>query len=199
MNSVLTFLSTCVSVVSKRGRLLVMLNWLFFGVMLVGAFLGQAGFVGRYEWPVKRDFFFIETTSIPWMILAIFLLNLVVSGFVLVTLSGLVFFALPVAVLLYRALLWGVLLTDVPTPLFLAAFPTLIFEGEGYVFGSLAGVNLGLSWLNPELVYKGEELGRLEAIKRAMKDCIYIYILVAILLFAAAVVETVTIGWTGGF
>jgi len=89
--------------------------------------------------------------------------------------------------------LWGVLLNGLLTSQFLAAFPTLILEGEGYVLAALAGVNLGLSLLKPEWAYKGEGLSRLEAVKRALKDCAYTYVLVAIFLFVAAVVETVTI------
>jgi len=71
--------------------------------------------------------------------------------------------------------------------------PTLVIEGEGHTLAALAGINLGLSWLKPKWAYKGEGLSRSEAVRRALKDCMYTYVLVAILLFVAAVVEAATI------
>lgn len=186
------FLRACISVVSRRGLFLMVLNWLFFGVVFVAALLAEAGYVELCEWPVGEHALRRETESFPFMVMDIFFFNLVVSGFILVTLSGLAFFALPIAVLMIRASLWGVLLNRSPTSQFLAAFPTLILEGEGYVLAALAGVNLGLSWLKPEWAYKGEGLSRLEAVKMALRDCIRIYILVAVFLFVSAVVEAVT-------
>lgn len=144
-------------------------------------------------WPVREEVFQREIGVSPWLVLDIFFFNLVLSGFVLVTLSGLVFFALPVMFVLVRALLRGVLLDALPTAWFLIAFPTLILEGEGYVLVSLAGVNLGMSWFKPEWAYGGGELSRRELVMMALKDCLRVYVLVAMFLFVAAVVEFVTI------
>lgn len=186
------FFRSCFSLIPRRISLFVALNWLFFGVMFAGNLLSYGGYGGFYEWPMGEDFVDMETRGLPLMVTDIFLFNLVVSGFVLVTLSGLLFFALPFVFLLFRAFLWGVLLGGLPTSLFLAAFPTLILEGEGYVLASLAGINLGLSWLRPEWAYEGEELSRLESVKKALRDCVRVYVLVAVLLFVAAVVEALT-------
>jgi len=71
--------------------------------------------------------------------------------------------------------------------------PTLILEGEGYVLGALAGVVLGLAWLKPRLVYPDETLSRSETVRLAFKECGRIYVLAVLVLFAAAVVETVTL------
>lgn len=187
------FVRACVSAISRRGFLLVVLNWLFFGVIVVGAFLAQGGYVRVFEWPLGEEISHEEMGNVPFMVVSIFLFNLAVSGFVLVTLSGLAFFVLPVVFLLVRAALWGVLLNRLPPPWFLAAFPTLILEGEGYVLAGVAGVGLGLSWLKPEWAYGREELSRLDSVRRALKDCARIYVLVAMFLFVAAVVETATI------
>ena len=111
------------------------------------------------------------------------------------TLTRLVFFILPVGFLLFRALLWGVLINSLPTPLFLASFATLILEGEGYVLAGLAGANLGLSWLKPEWIIKRGELSRSEAVKQTFKDCLHIYVLVALFLLVGAVVETITLAF----
>ena len=187
------FFKSCFSLISRRILLFVALNWLFFGVMFAGNLLSYGEYGEYFEWPISEGFVDTETLGLPLLIMNIFLFNLVVSGFVLVTLSGLLFFALPFAFLVFRAFLWGVLLSGLATPLFLAAFPTLILEGEGYVLASLAGINLGLSWLRPKWAYEVEELSRLESFKKALWDCLRSYVLVALLLFVAAVVEALTV------
>ncbi len=128
----------------------------------------------------------------PIMLAVIFLFNLALSGFLVVTLPGLVFFPLSAATLVYRAFLWGLLLSHLPTPLFLAVLPTLILEGEAYVFAGVAGVVLGLSWLKPGWAYE-KGVSRSEAFKRALRECGRLYLVVAIVLLVAAIVETATI------
>lgn len=187
------FLRLFVSVVSRRFLLFVVLNWLFFGGMFVGALFGRVEYGRLSRWPLSESAFRGETVGLSLLIVGIFLFNLIVSGFFLVTLSGLLFFALPIGFLLFRGVVWGALLTGLPTPLFLAAFPTLLLEGEGYVLGGVAGVNLGLSWLKPEWVYEGGGLSRLESVKKALRDCLRVYVLVALVLFMAAVVEVLTV------
>jgi uncharacterized membrane protein SpoIIM required for sporulation len=189
----LGFLKSGVSVVWKRFLLLVVLNWLFFGGIVVGALLGEAGYLEVYRLPFIEYFSTTEPGNAAFMVLSFFVLNLVLSGFLLITLTGVAFFGLSVCFLLFRALLWGVLLNALSTSLFLAVLPTLILEGENYVLACVAGVNLGLSWLKPQWVYKEENLSRSEAFKRAWRDCAYVYVLVAVSLFVAAVVETATI------
>lgn len=189
-----SFLRNCLNVISQRILFLMVLNWLFFGGMFVGALLGQYGLVNSFEWWLVGDEVFQGGLEVsPWLVLGIFFSNLVLSGFVLVTLSGLAFFVLPLVFLSVRGFLWGVLLNGLSTPMFLAAFPTLILEGEGYVLAALAGVNLGVSWFKPKWAYRGEGLSRRESVKMALKDCLHIYVLVAIFLFVAAVVESLTI------
>jgi hypothetical protein len=186
------FLRKCLDAVSGRVGLLVALNWLFFGCLVLGAVLKEFGIVGVFRWPVGADVFSSEAGDVVSLLIGIFFLNLVFSCFLLVTLTGAAFFGLPLFFLCFRAFLWGVLLNDLSTPAFLFALPTLILEGEGYVFGGLAGVNLGLSWLKPTWVYK-KELSRFEAVKQAFRDCVHIYFFVALLLLAAAIVEMMTL------
>ena len=129
----------------------------------------------------------------PWMILAIFLFNLVFSGLVVLTLPGLVFFPLSAVFLAMRGALWGIMLNQpsiVPFPLLL---PTFVLEGEGYVLASVVGTVLGLSWLKPHWIYKDEGLSRLNALKTSLGEALRPLFLSAILLFLAAVVETLTI------
>lgn len=169
------------------------LNWLFFSFIVVGSFSGQFVGVWRFSWPISEEVSGVEVDNTALMIVSIFLFNLVLSGFVLVTLSGLLFFILPFVFLCFRGFLWGLMLGGLSFSGFLLALPTLILEGEGYILAALAGVDLGLSWLNPRWLWKNEELSRSESVKRALKECARIYVLVAIVLFVAAVVEAFTI------
>jgi hypothetical protein len=127
--------------------------------------------------------------------LGIFLFNLVVSGFLLTTLSGLVFFGLPLLVLVWRALLWGVMIAQLPSPQFFVALPTLILEGEAYVIAAVAGALLGLSWLKPAWVNRGEKLTRRLALQAAWIECAKLYFWVVLLLIVGAVIEAVTLAY----
>lgn len=192
------FLKDCLGVVSGRVLLLVALNWLFFCSIIAGALLGQYGYGGFASWPVGRAEF-AENVDLPLLAIEIFALNLVASSFIVVTLPGLVFFALPAVLLVLRGLLWGLLFGGVSTSAFLLVLPTLVLEGEAYVFAALAGVNLGLSWLKPSLLYPrerlptGEKLPRSVAAALAFRECFRVYVFVVGLLLVAAVVEAMTI------
>jgi len=190
---VVRVLKSCVEVLSRRGKLFAAMNMLYFASIFVVVLLAQFLFQ-----PMLYEITFVEVPEVlvgvdwPLMLVGIFLFNLALSGFLVVTLPGLVFFPLSAATLAYRASLWGLLLSQLPTPLLLAVLPTLMLEGEAYVFAGVAGVVLGLSWLKPEWIYE-PGVSRSEAFKRALRECGHLYIVVAIVLLAAAIVETATI------
>lgn len=192
------FLKDCLDLVSKRALLLVALNWLFFCSIIAGALLGRYGYGEFAPWPIGKAEF-AEGLDPPFLIVGIFTINLVASAFIVVTLPGLVFFAFPAVVLVLRGLLWGLLFGGVSAFEFLLVLPTLVLEGEAYVFAALAGVNLGLSWLKPSLLYPGERLPTGKKLPRNMaaalgfRDCFKVYVFVAVLLLVAAVVEAVAI------
>jgi len=127
------------------------------------------------------------------MVLGIFAFNLVLSSFLYVTLPGLLLFPLSAIFLVYRGFLWGLLLYVLPVSVFLLALPTIVLEGEAYVFAAVAGTLLGVSWTRALRVYRVEGLSRLEALKIALKECSRIYVFVVILLLAAAIAETAII------
>jgi hypothetical protein len=179
--------------VSRRAVLLVALNWLFLGLVLFGALVGQVGLAVILRWPVDEKAFTVGSGDAVLFLVSLFASNLFLSGFVVVTLTGLCFFGFPLFFLCFRAFSWGLLLNELPTPSFLAALPTLVIEGEGYVLATLAGVVLGMSWLKPRWAYQEDEFSRPEALKEALKECARVYVLVMLLLFVAAVVETVTL------
>jgi len=186
------FLRECVDSVAKRCTSLIVLNWLFFGVVVVGVFLGQFGFEGLSVLPVGEVVFVEGVEQGVLLFFGVFFWNLVVSGFVLLSLSGALFFVLPGVFLLVRGLLWGILLSTLPTASFLAVLPTLVLEGEGYVLAGLVGVHLGLSWLRPSTGSDGMPPFWLDSLKRELKESVRIYVLVVLLLLVAAVVEVLT-------
>lgn len=183
--------ATSVNLLFKRHLLFTFMNALYFGSLLVATLMTRWP-PALYEGGWGVDESLTKGWGLVTLFLGIFLFNLVVSGFLLLTVTGLLFFAFPVGFLVLRAALWGFLLNRVSTPVFLVAFPTLLLEGEGYVIAGVAGVILGLSWLKPSWIGKAE-VSRRDTLKQALKECIYLYVLVATLLLVAGVVETLTI------
>ena len=121
-----------------------------------------------------------------------FAVNLVGGSFAYIALPSLI---VPFSGLLlgaFRALLWGLMFS--PTELIGAGFflllPTIILEGQGYVLAMLAAYVQGVAFLRPESVgEKTHGRGYWEGIKLTAR----IYLLVAIVLLVAAVVEAVSV------
>jgi hypothetical protein len=175
--------------VSRRYKLFVILNWLFFGSLLIGALVAKDWFPFL---PSSESV--VPNVDNAWLaFFEIFFFNLVVSAFAVVTLSGLVFFAFSPVALAVRAGLWGVLLDRLSTSALLIAVPTLVLEGEGYVLASVAGMVLGLAWIRPKHVFGGEDLSRKEALRRAFRECAGVYVWVVLFLLVAAIVEVATL------
>jgi hypothetical protein len=178
---------------AERVKVLAVLNLLFFGcafgVTLLASFLFLPQLYSGWH-PVFPD---IVQGNWLLVVLFIFASNLVLSAFVFVTLPGIALFPLSPSALGFRAVLWGLLIYGVPTRTFLIVIPTLVLEGEAYVLAALAGAIVGVSWVKPRWIWAGEDLSRGNAFKKALKECLRLYVFVAVLLFAAAVVETVTV------
>lgn len=180
---------------ARRLPFFALINLVFFGSVLIGVFFAQPATPPLSEKFAPPSFFPLLQSDLPTLVVVIFLSNLVLSAFLLLTLTGMVFFAIPVVVLVWRAWDWSNMISQLPTSLFLVALPTMILEGEGYVMASAAGVVLGLSWLMPSLIFDGESLSRVEALKRAFREAGYVYIVVATILFVAALVEAFILGF----
>jgi uncharacterized membrane protein SpoIIM required for sporulation len=178
----------------RRGSLLTLINVIYFGSILICALLKQLWFPPTLkEESIEFPHFMFTDWGLPALVLSIFLFNLLISGFILTTLTGLVFFALPLAILVWRATIWSMFLSALSTQALLIVLPTIIFEGEGYVLTATAGVILGLSWLKPSIIYGNEPLSRSEALKKALKEAIHIFAWAIIILFVAALIEGFTI------
>ena len=124
---------------------------------------------------------------LPLKIAYTFLFNLSVGAFLSTTIPGIIFF-LPYIIAVFRAWVIGVIFYGTtPTPMHLAIFyGTFILEFGGYVFSSAAGMNIGLSILNP--AWKGKET-RGEAFKAAVYDAKLLFVIAATLLFLGAIWE----------
>src|SRR3990170_2968954 len=124
---------------------------------------------------------------LPLKIAYTFLFNLTVGALLSTTIPGIIFF-FPYIVTVFRAWVIGVIFYGtMSTPIhYVIFYGTFILEFGGYVFSSAAGINIGLSLLNP--IWKGKET-RLEAFKAAIKDAILLLVITATLLFLGAVWE----------
>lgn len=195
--SVVRLARSCREVIAGRIKLLIALNWLFFGSVLLSAFLAQF-------WPTPlSDGSARGFNSFPGnpllLFLFIFAFNLILSAFLMLTLSGVLFFALPIVFLSVRGMIWGWLVSWATSETLLSALPTLCLEGEAYVLASFAGVSIGLSLLKPTLLYKDKLLPRGLAFRMAWNECLSIYFWVTVLLLLASVVEVLTIYLVGTF
>jgi len=191
---VLVRFSSFLAILSTRRRLLAFMNlaffWCLFLVLIAFDFLfPHPLYLGQH--PSYLETFSEGNLAIKF--LDIFFSNLVLSSFVFVTLPGVVFFPLSAGFLLFRAFVWGSLIRLLPTWAFLVVMPTLVLEGEAYVLAAIAGTVVGVSWIRSKWLYGEESLTRTEAFKKALKECILMYILVVIFLFIAAVVEVATL------
>lgn len=186
--------SSLFEVLSARWKLLALMNFLFFGCVFVVALASSL--------LVPRVLYLGSSTRFPVMFLgnnfvlvflSIFVSNLVLSAFIVVSLPGFALFPLSTAFLVFRGLIWGTLLYRDPTWLVLVATPTLVFEGVAYSLAAVSGTIVGASWIKPNWIYPEEDLTRNEATRKALKESVSLYVFVVIILLIAAIVEATTL------
>lgn len=133
----------------------------------------------------------ISTGQLLTVILTIFGINSIFGSFLTITVPNMV--GLGTLIFIYRPVLWGLIYapTDPQSAmLLLLVIPTLLLEGLAYVIAFTSSIDLLLALIKPG---KLEEESRLKAMKKAWINNLKSYVLVLIVLFIAAVVETVTI------
>jgi len=185
-------------VLASRSGLLVFMNLLFFGSVFFTALVLDFLLPPQlYTGPSGQFSGMFLSDNLILSVLNIFMFNLVVGSFVVVTLPGFVLFPLSAAFLVYRAFIWGALIFQSPSSVFLVTLPTLVLEGEGYVCAGVAGTLVGVSWIRPEWIYQAESESRTEHLKRGLGECGWLYVLVVVVLFIAAIVETATLALIG--
>ncbi|HSK83657.1 MAG TPA: hypothetical protein VK902_09710 [Rubrobacter sp.] len=121
-----------------------------------------------------------------------FAVNLIVGSFVFITVPSLIIPFSGLLIGVYRALLWGLLFS--PSAAVGAGLvfhlPTIILEGQAYVLAMLAAYVQGMAFVRPRSAgAKTRREGYREGVKRSVR----IYLLVAIVLFVAAVYEAVSV------
>ena len=126
-------------------------------------------------------------------ILATFFVNLLIGSFASVTLPSLVIPFSGILVGIYRAILWGLLLSPANPDLRLAMIPhslTLILEGQAYILAMLAAYIQGRAFLWPKSVgLESRAKGYLEGLKRTGK----LYLLIILTLAIAAIYEVIEV------
>lgn len=140
-----------------------------------------------------QDLFYVQpitgplAASLGLKILYTFFFNLLFGAFVSTTITGLAVF-IPYVLAVWRSFVIGLLFRGMdPTPLqSLVFFGTALFEFGAYSLSSALGTDLGLSILFPS---REGTTSRTMALKKTFREGIYLYILIAILLFIGAVWE----------
>jgi hypothetical protein len=129
-----------------------------------------------------------------------FLVNLLVGAILTITVPSLIVPFAGIALGVYRAVLWGLLLAPTTRELALVMIPhslTLILEGQGYILALLASYVHGMAFLRPQSVgVVGHRQGYLNGAKLTGR----LYVLVVIVLAVAAVyeaVEVIAMVWLG--
>lgn len=126
-------------------------------------------------------------------ILFTFVVNLFVGSFGTITLPALIIPFSGILVGIYRAVLWGLILSPAHPDLRLIMIPhslTLILEGQAYILTMLAAYIQGRAFLWPGTVgLERRGQGYLEGLKRTGK----IYMLVVLTLLVAAIYEVIEV------
>jgi hypothetical protein len=126
-------------------------------------------------------------------ILVTFVVNLFIGSFGSITLPSLIIPFSGILVGIYRAILWGLILSPADSELRLAMIPhslTLLLEGQAYILTMLAAYIQGRAFLRPRTVGLEKHInGYLEGLKRAGK----IYVLVGLTLLVAAIYEVLEV------
>jgi hypothetical protein len=126
-------------------------------------------------------------------ILVTFFINLFVGSFGSITLPSLVIPFSGLLVGIYRAVLWGLILSPASPDLRLAMIPhsiTLLIEGQAYILTMLAAYIQGRSFLWPHTVgLDSHKKGYVEGIKRSAR----LYVLVILALVVAAIYEVIEV------
>ncbi len=130
----------------------------------------------------------------PYLLLKIlytFFFNLIFGAFLSTTIPGLIFF-LPFFITIGRALYVGVIFYGITSSIIfkILFIGTFILEFGGYIFSTLAGINIGLSLAFPKQWKKKEK--SIDAFKEAINDMKWFYVLAATLLLLGAIWE---MGW----
>jgi hypothetical protein len=126
-------------------------------------------------------------------ILATFFVNLFIGSFGTITLPSLIIPFSGCLIGIYRAILWGLLLSPANPDVRLIMIPhslTLVIEGQAYILTLLAAYIQGRAFLWPKTVgLESRAKGYLEGLKRTGK----IYLLVTLTLVIAAIYEVIEV------
>jgi hypothetical protein len=126
-------------------------------------------------------------------ILATFFVNLFIGSFGTITLPSLILPFSGFLIGIYRAVLWGLLLSPAHPDMRLIMIPhsiTLILEGQAYILALLAAYIQGRAFLWPKTVgFESHAKGYVEGLKRTGR----IYILIILTLAIAAIYEVIEV------
>lgn len=199
-----TLLKSTWMLVQENKRVYIALNAIYYGLVIVSMIYvafnqelqqslmneigaqfmtGPLAFVGEA---------YINTRVFP-AIAATFFVNLLLGSLGAITLPSLIIPFSGILVGIYRAILWGLLLSPAHPDIRMAMLPhslTLILEGQAYILAMLAAYLQGRAFLFPKSVGLESRLkGYGEGLKRTGK----LYLLIILTLLIAAIYEVIEV------
>jgi hypothetical protein len=176
--------------VFSKPKIILIVNCIFFCSILVGSIIPLFTSVGHAYLPDSMLDSTVNANRIS-SFFNILVSNLLLSAFLLLTVTGSVFLPASMALLVYRGLVWGSYLYYLSIDSFLLSIPTIILEGEAYILACISGMVLFLAWLKPTLLYDNSNRGT--ALFLSARECLKLYFVIIILLTLSAVVESFTL------
>lgn len=174
---------------------------IYYGVLIIGMIIGllyptvstgTTGAIGnQFSTAFPGLIQAIGAGDIIGIIVTIFAVNSILGSFLAITLLNIT--GLGTLVFIYRPLIWGILYAPTSPQAvmtLIVVLPTLLLEGIAYIIAFTASTDFILAVAKPKSF--GEE-SRFKAWKKAWIYNLKSYVLVLIMLFVAAVVETVTL------
>ena len=197
-------ISSAWKVVGEFRRPYIVLNLVYYGLIVCGMIytvfnpslqqsLSEAVGSAFTKGPLSAVLNAYVGSQVLLAIVLTFVVNLIIGSFASITLPSLL---IPFSGLLsgvFRALVWGLILSPTTPEMTRAMIPhslTLILEGQAYVLAMLAAYVQGRAFLWPRTV--GAETrgqGYIVGLKRSVR----IYLLVLLLLAVAAIYEALTV------
>ena len=191
-------------VVADYRRANVSMNVIYYGLVIIGMLLVvvypevQQSLLKTFRAAFKKGPMKIVADAyiegrVFWAILLTFVVNLVLGAFVAITLPSMVIPFIGLLIGVWRATLWGLILSPAEPELRMRMIPhllTLILEGQAYILAMLATYVQGKAFLWPRSVGVS---GHLEGYRLGLRHSARLYLLIVILLAVSAVYEALEV------
>ncbi len=190
-------------VLKRKWRRALVIGALFYVILFSSAYFSRGDTFARSALRARLEMnplirllrTLIYTRQYYMAIHLIFVNNFVLVCFVYLTLAGLIP-GLSVVILLFQAYSLGVYIGVMGVlesfRALVRMLPVLMMESVAYVLVAVSCLDVSISLMKPELIFE-EQISRREAVITTLTELGYIYLIVAVILYAAAALEVLLI------